>query len=521
MKKIIITENQAKYVVGSLISEVGGGDEEKGSGPKKTVIKNPDGSTTTITTDSTKQIIPFNFKAGFWSSEKTDLPQQVDTKLSVIQEFLKSHQSSKITITIQAGESAITNYDNENIDSKTKKGTFVQPGYLAQHRADSLTKTLTSAFQKLVSSKVITEMPTFTQPDIKIGVEKVAGPKASAEQFVRAVIYAESKDVVDEKCLINLQFIIKYDATWQTKSPDGHNRGHNCDRALFYLYANDVPIMNVDRRDYIVDLNNALCDGCSKYNRLVVGKEDAKKILEGHEDIKIKILCNSNVQKTPGIGVGGCHSDALNVTIINGDNQTLLPSTFITTGDELAYREGRTIMLLDNCGKPLNIQLAGEATKISAKDAPKDPVAPKQPPKKVSKEPKKELVGVYKKNLFGKETGEFIEYSDASLAEIFKYVDSDGIVRYPREATDMSPLYSFNNKPWTFVQYKTFGANVGMKPEKWKPEEKEVINAKQKKVYDYLVSHPELMEKAKKQKDEQRAADTQWYSQYGLEKEVK
>ena len=84
----------------------------------------------------------------------------------------------------------------------------------------------------------------------------------------------------------------------------------------------------------------------------------------------------------------------------------------------------------------------------------------------------------------------------------------------------MSPLYKYNNKPWTYSQSLLFGG-YGVKPEKWTPEEKEAINKKQKKVYDYLVSHPELMERAKKQKDEQRAADTQWYSQYGLEKEVK
>jgi hypothetical protein len=433
--------------------------------------------------------------------------------MKTIEDFLKLHKNSKLTVRIQAGESAIPNTDNERPGHPS-----VDSGYLSGKRGDSLVATLTTVFNKFIADKLISEIPTFTKDKPIIGTAKVKGAQASNEQFVRAIIDAESTEIVDEKCLINLQFFINYEKTWGVIG--GVDRSHSCDRAQYALYANDVPIMNVDRRDYIVNLNNA-DTGQSMHNRMVVSKEDAKKIVQGHDDIKIKIFCMSDGSNLrPNSGGPGCHSDALNIRIVNGDGVELLAPSFITTGRELGFKEGRAIMLLDKCGKPLNTQLAGSGGDISAKENPNVPNYRYNWAGKGSNEPPKELVPVYKKNMFGKETGELTEYTDASLAEIFKYVDTDGIIRYTRSATDMKPLRGFNGKPWTIIQGTYFGS-YGTQPKSWSDDEKKEIEKKQKKVYDYLVAHPELTEKVKKEREADRTADKDWYSQYGLEKEVK
>ena len=127
MKKIIVTENQAKVIVGHLINEQ---NEIKTEG---------------ITVD-----FGAVWPMGKWKLTNEQITQ-ITQKAIQITNFITKHKGSKITIQIEAGESQITNKDNE-----VSPPVELAQGVLSQKRGESMVNFLKNYFQSLVG-KTITQ----------------------------------------------------------------------------------------------------------------------------------------------------------------------------------------------------------------------------------------------------------------------------------------------------------------------------------------------------------------------------
>lgn len=210
-----------------------------------------------------------------WPSGKWKLTQQqkskIDPELKKIATFIVKYPTSKLTIQIEAGESKVTNYDNEQ-SSRVR----VKPGYLSDKRGQEMAKYMVAFFKSLQSSGKISEVPNIPKPTTIIGassytsgVDNPKDPKYTKEQFVRLVVSAETK----LECLIGMEITIGY----QTGG------GHKCDEAIFDFKVNGVSLG-------VANLNNGQIDTAPEtkfrydlkgridnYNKSVTEKEVKQK----------------------------------------------------------------------------------------------------------------------------------------------------------------------------------------------------------------------------------------------------
>lgn len=232
MKRIIVTENQAKSIVDYIINEQ---NERK---------------TEALTVD-----FGAVWPMGKWklTNEQTT---QIAQKAIQITDFITKHKGSKITIQIEAGESQITNKDTE-----VTPAVDLPQGVLSQKRGESMVEFLKNYFQSLVG-KVITqnELPNIPEPKTIIGTTpykkgdiidpktgKVDQQKAAPyqkEQFVRAVV-TTSKDY---ECLLGMEITIGY-------YPGKNKADHTCDEAIFELRMNGISIGEVNLNNSRLDVS--------------------------------------------------------------------------------------------------------------------------------------------------------------------------------------------------------------------------------------------------------------------------
>ena len=81
-----------------------------------------------------------------------------------IRPFLEKYKNNKVTITIESGESQVTNADNESNPPKK-----VPPKWLATRRSNTMKKFLTGVLQDFVKNKLISTMPEIVIADPVIG----------------------------------------------------------------------------------------------------------------------------------------------------------------------------------------------------------------------------------------------------------------------------------------------------------------------------------------------------------------
>jgi len=224
MKTVILTEGQIKNLIDGVINEQ---NENK---------------TETITV---------NFGA-IWPMGKWKLtPQQssqITDELVKIVNFINQHKGSKITIQLEAGESKVTNKDNE-----VNPPVALQPGVLSQKRGESLKIFLDNYFKSLVG-KTLSEndLPEIPEPKTIIGQTSYSGPadlkdktklaQYQSEQFVRAVISASK----NYECIVGMEVTIGY-------YPNKNKSSHVCDEAIFELRMNGVPIGEVNLNNSVLD----------------------------------------------------------------------------------------------------------------------------------------------------------------------------------------------------------------------------------------------------------------------------
>ena len=222
MKTVILSESQVKNVIDRILSEQN---------------------------EIRTEALTVNFDA-VWAMGMWKLTSQqsgpIVQKLIGITDFINKNKGSVVTIQIEAGESQVTNVDNED-PAKPK----LQPGVLSQRRGEQMVNFLNQYFQGLVSKGAIDKMPEIPAPLTKIGSTpykvgstdlKTKKTQYQQEQFVRAIISAKK----DYECLVGMEITIGY-------YPNQNKSQHSCDEAIFELRMNGVSLGEVN-------LNNANLD---------------------------------------------------------------------------------------------------------------------------------------------------------------------------------------------------------------------------------------------------------------------
>ena len=226
--KVILKESQIKGLMGNL----------------RTLNEQNNGSFNPTT--KTESI---NFSA-VWQAGKYKLTQTQTTSMKVeldkVVNFMRANPTAKLNITVQAGESQVTNYDREKCPNSTYTPECrLKPGDLSTFRSNELKNYLENFFKGLKQKNVIQTMPSEPKTETIIGktkytpkVDKAGDPKYVKEQFVKLLINAEAT----YDCLIGMNIKVAYDTT-----------GHTCDEAIFAVKVNGVTLG-------IVNLNNGDID---------------------------------------------------------------------------------------------------------------------------------------------------------------------------------------------------------------------------------------------------------------------
>jgi hypothetical protein len=254
MKKVILSEDQIKRMIDKL------------------VINEQDG----VRTESLIVQMGSIWPMGMWKLSPQQA-QQLDPKLKQITDFINKNRGSIVTIQIEAGESQVTNVDNEN-PSKPK----LSPGVLSKNRGDEMVKYLDSYFKNIIDQGLINKMPEIPQPKQIIGTTPYKGPNDlkdpnlielyKKEQFVNAVISTRK----DYECLVGMEITIGY-------YKDRNKSKHRCDEAIFELRMNGVQIGEVNLNNNAMD--TMIDEGYETEKRLYL---QSKKEAEGTFDEFVK-----------------------------------------------------------------------------------------------------------------------------------------------------------------------------------------------------------------------------------------
>jgi hypothetical protein len=226
MKKVILSEDQIKRMIDKL------------------VINEQDGVRTESLTVQMGSIWPM----GMWKITQQQI-NQLDPKLKQITDFINKNVNSVVTIQIEAGESQVTNVDNEE-PSKPK----LPPGVLSQKRGNVMVGFLMDYFKKLMNNKLIKKLPEIPQPKQIIGTTKyekgvtdLKDPNVIStyqkEQFVNAVITTRK----DYECLVGMEITIGY-------YKDKNKVEHTCDESIFELRMNGIQIGEVNLNNWGMDV---------------------------------------------------------------------------------------------------------------------------------------------------------------------------------------------------------------------------------------------------------------------------
>jgi hypothetical protein len=293
--------------------------------------------------------IEYKFPSGLWMPTQ-QLVSEVSNKLIPVIDFINKFKNQKIEITVQAMESQVTNADNEPKSQNFHKK--VPPKYLATNRANSVKTIINNFLENALKQNKISIVPTFTQDSILIGSTSYTqgkdnpnDPKYNQEQRIDVIVKTTGESVeVNETCLVGLTFKIDYDKEWEKTDFCRH---HQCDMAMFSIYANGVPVKNA-KGSNIANLNN-LNDGGSRQWIGIFNDEDTKNVLsksKNGNEIIFTFGCEYG-------GSDGCHSDAMHVTITDNQNIQIF-SDFVSGGKRVKKEDGQQFLIkTDKCGKVL------------------------------------------------------------------------------------------------------------------------------------------------------------------------
>jgi hypothetical protein len=316
----------------------------------------------------------FNYPSGWWSENTPNLVQSIKEKLKEINEFIKTRKGSKVTITVEVGESKVPNYNGEdpNIENikklkyKEKIKYRMPEGQLASYRADVIKRVLDEIFNQYYEQEYINEKPIIVPitkvdgPDFNSLVDNPNDEKFTKYQYVRLILSASGKKY--EECKIDLFIEINYD-----KSSNDRGINHECNAALFQINANDITLKTIKGTD--ADMNNGSKPwppkaekkkeqlqtkefinsnpdkpGSYRYNQFQITPELGKQLLSNSADgnITIRSICMTPKDEDRGKGFGKCHQEVPHV-IIKDKTGKIVKDFFPNSAEGV-------ICVLDKCG---------------------------------------------------------------------------------------------------------------------------------------------------------------------------
>jgi hypothetical protein len=422
MKKIIITESQFKTVIDKFINEA---------------------------TKSLEDPITYSLGRSFPSGQfQITNPTDIDNAIVQFKNYLGGG-GIDYEIIITSSESKVP---NETVGLK--------PGQLSEKRAEEVKNYLINKGFSPEIIKIDNKGAQGPEWDRKLGSKWEGYTKF---QYVNLTLNAAKRGddggSSDVNCLTDLTLNIDYIRSISKVD-------HTCNSATFLLYANGVPVMNVDKsKSNQIQLNNYVDGGLGpdKFNTFKITRKDATEILKKGEQIKIEIYCAiKDFNK-------GCHSDPLLVSITNGKGQELFKHKNVTIGERLQYRQGKHIMTLDSCGKVIaaKIETASELSDERYKP-------------------------IYRENPIFLEPDERGNFKIPEVAEIYKYVDKNtGKFNVPPHLLNTKYRYEHDMK-------KTWN--------EWK-EQKEFKSKQENELVTYMQQNPQLYEKVKNEFEDSKKYD--------------
>ena len=154
MKKFIVTE-QERHQILNLYKE------------KKLIIEG-------VTPTGFVLNLGNSFPMGYYSKFSPEGESAFSNELVALTDYLTKNKNSKFVVNITAGESKVTNKDNEH------GGKLLPEGDLAKKRAESVKLRLIKFFGVLKTKGIYTQDPTFSEPVFQPG--KTEYPKDGTQQ---------------------------------------------------------------------------------------------------------------------------------------------------------------------------------------------------------------------------------------------------------------------------------------------------------------------------------------------------
>ena len=292
-----------------------------------------------------------NFEQGKYkfTSLSNDSQNKITTDVARVIDFLNENPNSKITINLEVGESAVTNYDRE----KCKNGDYssncrMNPGDLAKKRAETLFNFIKKQFDPYISKGVVVIPEPKTNVELgkqkhtyTKGVDKPHDRKYFEDQYINFNISVEStktEDVYEDMCLVNFEIDVSYRKRKNDEFPC--RGGHRCDEAKFSVFLNETQIG-------IANLNNAKegnDPGGDRTAILKVTPELVEKIIKGdyfRENKRIVLMtrCLSS----------NCHTSTQEVKLTNKKGEILYHQC-VNPEAKRGSKDVKVLAVMDECG---------------------------------------------------------------------------------------------------------------------------------------------------------------------------
>lgn len=311
--------------------------------------------TVTNTNELNVELPKKSFEAGKYefNSLTPEAKKAINDSVAKLALFITNNPNTEVTMGIEVGESAVTNYDREICqEGDFSEGCKLPVGELAKKRGKTIMNFLNAQFKNFVDLGKIKTVPIIPEPTVgaqkhtyEKGKDNPKDPKYLEDQYIKFIVDLKStttEDVYAEDCLVGFVVDVSYKKDKSAEFPC--RGGHRCDRAKFGVYLNETELG-------VANLNNQK-DGRDRDARFVVDEakwEEISRKMEqdGKDTITLWTKCLSDY----------CHTSVQEVKLTNEGasfewNKCVNPQA--TRGDK-----SRSILaVLDKCGKVLSADVS-------------------------------------------------------------------------------------------------------------------------------------------------------------------
>jgi hypothetical protein len=291
---------------------------------------------TPVTTQAPPKKIPLGaqtFPSGQFDLKYLDKNAINAIKPQIDEYFKQFPENQKINVQVSASESKVPNQAGFG------------PGELAGARGNTVTNYLKTILPQNANYLPVNNLGAIGPNwDIKLGKNFSGYTNSQSISIDLSIEGAKTETIETIECLVDLSITMDYQREWCYATPinssistrwKDEGKCHECNEAVFYLYANGVAIGNFN-------LNNQ-STGQSVAKTVQLTRKQAEQILQGKDDIILSIGCAG----------GSCHSDPAHITIINNEGTRLFQG-FVSHGNERLGKNPKFLMKLNKCGKPID-----------------------------------------------------------------------------------------------------------------------------------------------------------------------